>query len=207
MIAAMLAAAAVVIAATAYLAWPKPVADEPPRAIPVSTTRSESTFSVSGGDADAIRKSLGYHGPAGHWGITRAYFEWPADFTERDGRCAASNGRVTASIRIRTPVLSWASGAPKCLREEFESMRRAIVAHEEEHARIAIEGAHSIAEALRSIAERPGSCQAHKELWNATAARALSLSQARQVEFDRRTNHGVSDGVEVRDCAPDGNHR
>lgn len=195
---AMIAFAIATIAATVHLAWP--TRRPSPGEVPVVIYRSTTTYGVSGSTAPEIRKSLGYYGPAGHWGITRYEIRWPATFEEARGACQARDPSVRVRIKIKTPVLSWTSKTPSCLKAEFEAMAAALAEHEDGHARIAIDGAEALGRSLSQIAEERD-CATMAARWERAGRQAMASIAARQAAYDAETSHGVKTGVSLKDCA------
>jgi len=157
------------------------------------------TYVIHGSTADELKREMRQKGPKGFWGYTNASYRWRFNYTAEGAQCRITSATVTEEIVVTLPVWGDKDRAPACLQRDWERMLRLLTAHEHNH-RDKWQGTR---ERIRAkLLTVTGACNvAAMELAaNAAGSAEVAKTQALQVQYDRETNHGQSEGVTLNDC-------
>lgn len=148
-------------------------------------------YDVTGKTPAAIRDSMNLLRPtdlndgAKVDALNRWSFSWsyPRD---ADGACMLAQAELEFQAEVRLPRLADPAVVPESVRQRWQRYMTALEAHEAAHVRHAFEGRASVLEALRNA-----------DCATATDAGRSAIAQLTRwdVEYDRRTRHGVSEGA------------
>jgi predicted secreted Zn-dependent protease len=117
--------------------------------------------------------------------LTRWYLRWRWP-RQPDGTCLLDRVEVTFSATMQMPRLADPAHLPRQVLARWQAYMAALQIHEQGHVRHAWENMESVARAIRA-----------SDCANATAAgRAATRALARwDVDYDRQTRHGLSQGA------------
>jgi predicted secreted Zn-dependent protease len=128
-------------------------------------------------------------------GLTRWNVSWRIRWWEEaDGRCRIISATVTLQSRITLPRLSGAN-APQ--QTTFDSYIKALRIHELGHHQIGVDAARAVENAILSQPEAPR-CTVLEERVNAAGRAKLNEYGPKNVEYDRQTSYGKTQGAWLR---------
>jgi predicted secreted Zn-dependent protease len=163
-----------------------------------SISRRVEHYDVRGSSLRALRASIDRSGPRDAAGekadaLTEWQVRWKYAFESRRGSCVLTS--FEASLEITMLLPRWRnrrSGTELAAR--WDRYLRALIEHEEGHAEIAEEAVEAVQERGESI--RPASsCGELARNLRSAAGAVLREYRKRELEYDRRTKHGVAQGV------------
>jgi predicted secreted Zn-dependent protease len=134
----------------------------------VAVDRKVDHFLVSGSSLGEIEDQLDQKGPGNSWGRTEWYVSW-SDTCE-----------VGIEIKTTLPRLMFENRLPEADRVIVQQAFLALANHEENHARMGLLAAEDV--------KRHG-C--------ADASETVSYWMAKNDDYDRETQHGLSEGVDL----------
>jgi predicted secreted Zn-dependent protease len=156
-------------------------------------------YDVAGASELELRAAMDRLGPndpvdgTPYAGYTQWRIRWSYRY-EGEARCAITDVRVVARIRITLPRWRGARRADPALAAEWARFLSALRRHENGHAAIAKAGARRIAGRLASL-RTFRSCARLERAADAAGARVLEQTQAAEVAYDERTRHGDTQGA------------
>lgn len=118
-----------------------------------------------------------------------AYTEWYMRWwipVDEDGECLLDEAEVLLDVTVALPRLVNADALPADLRRSWQAYLAALEAHEATHVRNAFRARSALVRAIR---------QADCESAEAIFAEGLEALTQRNAEYDRRTRHGMAEGV------------
>lgn len=151
-------------------------------------------------EADLVKEmnSKGYRsGGTTYWGYTSPQVRWTFDVKKDPGQaCRVVNAEV--SIRITTTLPRWEvpAGTADAVVEKWRKLSAALQRHEDEHGQIAREEGDALAALMRKHAS-DDSCARLNAYLHDEGQKIFQRSSARNAELDRRTHHGVDEGVAI----------
>ena len=184
---------ALLLAVTAAPPVPKP-GPPVPAALSDIPDLKMTWYEVTGADPRSIRRSINERRPSDPRtgekfdGRTDTTYSWTG--RGRPGGCDVT---FTRTVEITLPRLAAPERLSAAERAEWTRYMTALIAHERNHALIALKGMTAIDERLRAGLCSEGAA-ATKPLQDAIAAA--------QVEYDRRTEHGKLEGAVYPSGAP-----
>ena len=154
-----------------------------------SISKSYSYFTIGGRTLGDIEQELERRGPKlsgtgkRHPGATRMEFTTRLGYSERNGRCAIVDTRVTVKATVILP--RWRQrGADGDVRFIWDTLAADIKRHEESHVIIAKNHARELEDALKAV--RPGrTCEETAARAKQVNDRILAEHDAAQDRFDR----------------------
>lgn len=156
-------------------------------------------YSVSGRTAKEIRNDLNRKTPVQenkvkYDGETTWSVEWDFWWNESHGRCSITNVTTKVDIQYILPKLAVATPLPQALQQKWDNYMQALTAHEVGHKNMGVGAANEIEQKIKSMASRP-TCKQLESDANRLGAEIITKYNYLDDEFDRRTNHGINDGV------------
>lgn len=129
-------------------------------------------------------------------GLTKWHIKWNYWFdNEEDGSCAITRTRVTLTATITLPQLvnseDWQD-------EIFDEYLDALTEHEMGHYEISQEAAQAIDDALNEL-DAEDDCTTLKQVANQSARELLNEFRQAERDYDKRTDHGRTQGARLRD--------
>ncbi|MCW5588752.1 MAG: DUF922 domain-containing protein [Legionellales bacterium] len=127
-----------------------------------------------------------------------AYTKWQVNwqyryFPSQQG-CRLNNIEVTANIIILLPRWENVASTDLVSRQSWERFYHALVRHERGHREIAINAANAIAREL-NLQPMASNCQVLTQLANEKGNQLLQSYRAKEIEYDRITDHGRTQGA------------
>lgn len=127
---------------------------------------------------------------------TKWNVDWRYKYKKRNGVCRVTQAKVTARIIYTLPRWINKERAAPELRQEWGRMIKVLTAHEENHGSHAIHAAREVERTfLKLAAER---CRDLKKLLSETGKRIISEGNAKDDAYDDRTDHGRTEGGDLR---------
>jgi len=148
-------------------------------------------YEVSGRTAAEIRASLNELRPTDPIrgirvdGYTRWHLSWQIP-RRPDGECRLDQAEIMFRVAVGLPRLVDTERIPLAVRQQWQSYIAALKAHEATHARYAYEGRKAVLRAFQGV-----DCAAAQE----AAGDASEALERRNEEYDRLTQHGLTEGV------------
>ena len=142
---------------------------------------------------DAMEQWAALHSPDGFWAGTR--FEWDADWDfHQNGKCR----RTAVSVSVRTfmtlPRWSIPANADPSVLTRWKGFMDALTLHEGGHVAIGIGTGNEILEALKKV-PRAATCKRLVSALRRAFEHAKERGEARNIEYDRVTIHGRTQGA------------
>jgi predicted secreted Zn-dependent protease len=122
----------------------------------------------------------------------RIAYEW--FYTESATGCAVKEVFVSAIIKYHFPRWENESGADDSTRQAWGRFMSALRTHEAGHAQHGEDGATEVEATLKSLPTQP-TCEALKADVDAEADRIIKKYAALDIEYDRETKHGLTQGT------------
>lgn len=161
------------------------------------TSVSTKYYNVEARTAAELRAEISRRGPSYGSGMrrftgwTQSNVRWRFHHATRAGKCRIT--KVSVKLRLTYTYPRWTNkrSASATLRRTWNAMMGGLRAHENQHGRIATDGARRISAALQRMSPR-ASCAALEAAANAQARRIWQRARQRDRALDRRTNHGAT---------------
>lgn len=151
----------------------------------VSLRQGESLAAALDRASPVRRRGLVYHGST-QWQV-----QWRFWWRQDASGCAIERVRTEVSVHMRLPRLS---GANDQQRQRFELYLTALEAHEMGHYNLAVLAGKAVEQRLQAL-PAAADCAALETRANEAGHRLLEDFRAREADYDRRTNHGQSQGA------------
>ena len=156
-------------------------------------------YRIEGDTAWDLRQQMDHLGPLdedGHrWSaLTHWRIRWSYRYLRGIGRCATGPVKVELEIVYTIPRWEPPASAEEELVERWEEYMTALVAHEQGHAEIAKQAAQAVQQAVQDLPDYP-TCHALEYEADALGERILEEFRQRQAEYDRLTEHGLTQGA------------
>jgi predicted secreted Zn-dependent protease len=169
-----------------------------PRVVLSQNLRKEP-YAVTGESASELREDLYRKRPPSPdgrrfdanvlWSLT-----WSFHFDAAPRACALNNATVELQMLVRLPVLAADAAPSQTTRDRWESFARLLETHEAGHVDTYVEGAHALQEAFAAVLPM-ASCEELRTVLGDIGASAIEAIRAADIEYDRRTDHGRSQGA------------
>ena len=128
-------------------------------------------------------------------GNTNWNIRWHYDLDRNPaGLCRVGKLRVTLNLEITLPRLRGASPGQQ---ENFDRYLARLHAHEQTHAAIDTEAAHTVERELLALPPQRD-CEQLKQQLNGAGHAVLDRYRQKNLEFDARTDHGRTEGVVLK---------
>lgn len=156
-------------------------------------------YSIDGATPADLRRELNAKGPMGSGGrrfdgYTRWYVSWQYRYNRTDGGCAI--GSVSTHVKVTMTLPRWSSPSrgDDATRQQWARYLSALELHEQGHRRHGIDAGHEVD---RAIAAMPPAahCDALGAAANALGASILKKYNQRDLDYDRDTQHGATQGA------------
>jgi predicted secreted Zn-dependent protease len=170
---------------------PFDVGGVPPDVDVVTRTRY---YPISSAEIELLRAEATTVGPfadSRRWaGATQSNTRWTFSHLRRGMVCMLHDVRVVVTAEIRLPKWQPETPPDSGTLAWWNDFTARLLAHEQGHVRIAVDGAREIAETLRPL-EGSVSCDGLTMRANGAAQVVLVRARERQAEYDRVTGHGA----------------
>ncbi len=153
-------------------------------------------YDVAGDNIDAIMDQLDTRGPPDDTGErfhgrTDARIDWAFNLRSAGDQCVVRDVLTRLHVNLIMPRLATADGE---VREHFGAYVGRLTVHETGHIENARLTANEIDAALRALPPE-SSCKAMKEKANALGHHLFDVGAARDVAYDKSTDHGRIQGA------------
>lgn len=157
-------------------------------------------YPVAGTTAAELRSQMIQHSPVSDaegqtfdaltsWGV-----HWNFNFARLGKTCAARSVRTHVDVLFTLPQWKVSRYASPQLKAEWHSYLQALQLHEEGHKKNGVDAAQAVMRALRQLADYPD-CRQLEKAAKETADRVIMTYNQRDVEYDRATGHGRTQGA------------
>lgn len=155
-------------------------------------------FPVIGHDSASIRRSIEKNGPVGKNGTryhahTVKDIQWDYRWIESNSSCRLTQLNVSITVEYLLPRLQNPESLDETIRSRWDHYYQKLLAHEQQHKDFGVMAARELEQSLESIPQM--SCFRLENQLRDEADRILDKYDALEREYDRKTNHGVNQGV------------
>jgi predicted secreted Zn-dependent protease len=123
------------------------------------------------------------------WSLT-----WSFHFDPSPRACALLNATVELQMLVRLPVLAADAAPAQTTRERWDDFALLLETHEAGHVDTYVEGAQALQDAFARVQPAP-SCDDLRAVLSELGASAIDAIRAADVDYDRRTDHGRTQGA------------
>ena len=165
------------------------------------TTTKQSPYTVQGDSIAKLTAELNEKGPLDHGekfhAKTDRQIHWHYRYERKGGGFAITTLTVTADIDCLLPRRTVPANQPDNLAAQWERYMAALTLHEHGHGQNAIDHAKALYATLRAHRVFATS-QALEEFIRAEGDKCIADANAYDVEYDRKTKHGATQGATLR---------
>ena len=156
-------------------------------------------YDISGSTPADLRREMNAKGPQGAGGkrfdgYTRWHVSWRYQYNNAAGGCAIASVTTSAKVPITLPRWTNEGGAGDSTRQQWARYLAALEKHEQGHRRNGINAANEVDRAIAAVPPA-ANCDALGASANALGMRILQKYNQRDLDYDRDTNHGVTQGA------------
>lgn len=163
--------------------------------------RNETHYDITGKTIGDLKRALTANGPRDQndgsrvWALTSWYVQWRYDYEPLSTTGCALAG-VTTTVTLDFTFPRWANkdDGTQRARKAWRQMTTALRKHEETHGQHGVEAAREIERALSAMKPRT-SCATMGEAANQRGTQIIEQFVARDIKYDKDTNHGLREGV------------
>jgi predicted secreted Zn-dependent protease len=156
-------------------------------------------YAISGSTTADLRQEMNNRGPQGAGGrrfdgYTHWYVSWRYQYNNTGSGCAIAS--VTTSVKVTMTLPRWSNegSANSATRQQWARYLAALEQHEQGHRRHGVEAANEIDVAIAALPSA-ASCDALSATANALGKSIIQKYVQRDVDFDRDTRHGITQGA------------
>ncbi|MCD9086306.1 DUF922 domain-containing protein [Stenotrophomonas sp. SY1] len=158
-------------------------------------------YPISGQTSQQLLMAMQENGPSGDdgtrfHGYTRWNVRWQYRTTSQGRRCRIQSIDTQVTGEITLPQWSDQQDAGEDLRSRWQRYSRILREHEEGHYQFALQAGADIRRELGSLSSDAG-CDALGKQVNALGKSLIDLQRQREIAYDRDTQHGRRDGLEL----------
>jgi predicted secreted Zn-dependent protease len=151
------------------------------------------SYDVSGRTVGEVSSRIGI----GHAAHTRWHVGWKYTFEQSGAACRLKDFRIDVSATIRMPRWVDRDSASPADRRTWDAFDEATRRHEEGHRENGIHAGQELARDIPGLGSR-GDCGQLKAAIEGLANRIIAKYGEADVEYDRITNHGLTQGAVLR---------
>ena len=170
-----------------------------PQVFAVTSINIQTTFyNISGTDSKSIQKSLSTYGPTGKDGkryhaLTNWKIDWNYRWISSNTHCQLEKVEVNTDVTYLMPELSSKPSLSKIMHNRWNRYYLALFKHEQQHKDYAVSAAKELDRELNTLKLQP--CAQLEKNISAQAQSILDKYKRLEKGFDRRTEHGIKQGV------------
>jgi len=146
-------------------------------------------YDIRGTSWEILKQEIGSKGPEGWWGTAHTRIQYELKTRVTDDGCKVESVRATADAKVRLPMWRNRYEGPPDLQSYWDSAYRSLDLHERGHVQINLDGAKEMERALNAIPLQLTCGAIEAEAKQRADAVRFEVS-ARQVSYDRETEHG-----------------
>jgi predicted secreted Zn-dependent protease len=165
-------------------------------------SEDESTYSIAGSDAAALRSDMHRFGPYHEGRSFSAYTQydvkWHYQYASKNGGCEITSQQVTVDTNSTYPHWLNYSAASPALQQRWDTFLANLKIHEHghiEHGRLAANEIEAMLTELPAMQD----CNILENAINQQADNILEKYKDQDIEYDQVTNHGVTQGATLSD--------
>lgn len=166
-----------------------------------STTTKQTTYVLQSNSVEKLVAEMKQKGPTDDgkrfFAKTDWQIRWNYEYDRENGGFVITKLSVRADITYRMPQRVLPAGTSDALAEKWARFLAALTLHEEGHAQIATTNAKALHEKLRSHGPFPNAQELEKFV-KTEGGKCLQKARTEEVEYDRRTGHGATQGALLR---------
>lgn len=156
-------------------------------------------YSVTGTDSKAVWQSIAANGPKGDDGkVFAARTDWNLTYRYRtrifDGQCKVTGITTRLAVVMQMPRWQDERRAPAELRERWRRYLQALREHENGHRAHGVSATNEVQARIGTLAPRPD-CNGFESQASSVANEVIAAYAHRDREYDRRTEHGLTQGA------------
>lgn len=156
-------------------------------------------YNILGSTPADLRREMNAKGPQGAGGkrfdgYTRWQVSWRYQYKNTAGGCAIASVATSAKVTMTLPRWTSESSASGDIRRQWPRYLAALKEHEQGHRRHGIDAANEVDRAIATIPPA-GSCDVLGASANALGMSILKKYNQRDLDYDRDTNHGATQGA------------
>lgn len=156
-------------------------------------------YNVRGNTALEIAQSLYSQSPIiyqkkKYHGYTSWNVKWNFNWYQYPNYCQITTVKTTVNVKYTLPKLINYSSLSSPLKQKWDKYYRALINHEEGHKNFGVNSAHNIEKAILNMG-KTNSCQQLEKDANIIGNNVIKSSIEQEKEYDRITNHGVTQGA------------
>ena len=156
-------------------------------------------YSISGSTASQLRQQMNQRGPSGpdgrrFDGYTRWNVRWVYQYNSQPDRCKIASANVNLTVNFMMPQWQAPPEVSPSLKTTWQRFVKALQTHENGHRDHGIGAANVILKTLNTLPAK-ASCKLLETEANAKAMRIIADYSRKDVEYDRLTRHGATQGV------------
>ena len=156
-------------------------------------------YDVKGSTPLELRREINAKGPQGAGGrrfdgYTRWDVSWNYRYQNAARSCAIASVTTTVKVTMTLPRWSNENGGSSAVRTQWARYLAALESHEQGHRRHGINAANEVDRAI-AVMPSAGDCDALGANANATATRILRRYNQMDLDYDRETEHGATQGA------------
>lgn len=166
----------------------------------VTLTDHVERYAISGSTAADLRREMNANGPQGAGGrrfdgYTNWYVSWRYQYNNTGSGCAIAS--VATSVKVTMTLPRWRNegSANSATRQQWARYLAALEQHEQGHRRHGVEAAHEVDHAIASMPPA-ADCDTLGSHANALGTSILRKYNQRDLDYDRETRHGVTQGAQ-----------
>jgi predicted secreted Zn-dependent protease len=165
-----------------------------------TVTETVEYYDVAGSDARAVRQDLNRVGPVSsvdgrrYDATARWHVSWRYRYKQSAGSCGIASVTTAVAATIKFPRLKTDQATPDDLKQAFAAYSDKLMLHEKGHVQNAIDIAKRIEAGIAALPPEP-TCAALAAVANKLAHALIKEANQMDIEYDRRTQHGRTQGV------------
>lgn len=129
-------------------------------------------------------------------GNTHWYVKWTFKWKRKNGICSITKVDTSLTVTYTMPQIAKGYEVTQSIRQSFENYYTSLLNHERGHMKSGLFAAREIEKSLLSLGSFK-SCQRLDETANALGHKIIKKYNKRDKEYDKKTNHGKTEGVDI----------
>lgn len=158
-------------------------------------------YPVTGENIQHIRETIAQNGPKDEQGATYAAhtaynIAWHFTYNQKPESCSIAAVQSEITITYRMPVLAASSHMDNKTATQWKQYFTALSTHEEGHASFGLQAAEKIEQSILALSSSR-TCSELEKRANDTAHAIVETYDEKNLDYDRITNHGATQGASL----------
>lgn len=153
-------------------------------------------YPVTGATIEGIRNQMEQSGPSSNgnrfFGSVQWQVTWDAQWRPVGHQCQVTKANIRTDITYTLPQWQPTQRPAQAVQQQWSRFYSALKLHEDGHREHGVEVSRALLEKLQG---RLGNCQTMQQDLNAIANQTIQAYNQADQEYDRRTQHGVTQGA------------